>query len=314
MKLYISMLAVLLIFIEFQPVSAVWLNLTADNDTYIYQGSPDSNYNSATELYIGNSCSPPTTCEYRTLIQFKLPSNFDRRYRVTSAILSIYSSSYSGSGFLNNVSVHSIMNSWDSGIVTWNNQPGFNATSLGVANISNNSFNYKNFNVTNYLSELSRNNAADGYYGFLFIDDVLTVGVKTGFKSKENFFGNPPVLNISYVWDAGNINGTINLTGGATNALSGSIVSVNYTSTETDISGKYSLSLLIGSYIVNISKLPEYYSNSSGLITVTSSSLNYYNATLTKKPTGTITGKVCDTYCKIEKIIVWTSIRVRWFF
>jgi hypothetical protein len=114
--------------------------------------------------------------------------------------------------------------------------------------------------------------------------------------------------------DGGYIRGTVNLTGGSTYDFSGSNVGVNYTSTLTNLSGRYFLNLLAGSYIVNISKLPEYYSTSSSLITVTSSSLSYFNATLTKKPTGTISGRVCDTFCKAENIIVWISIRVRWFF
>lgn len=110
---------------------------------------------------------------------------------------------------------------------------------------------------------------------------------------------------------AGYINGTVyeNSIG-----ISGATVAVNYTSTLTNSMGNYSLNLTAGTYIVNISKMPEYYPNSSSSITVSGSSSTFYNATLTKKPTGTITGRVCSFPGCIDQSIRQLSNRIRWFF
>jgi len=111
---------------------------------------------------------------------------------------------------------------------------------------------------------------------------------------------------------AGYINGTVYEN---SNGLSNAIAAVNYTSVLTNSLGNYTLNLTAGTYIVNISKMPEYYSNSSSSITVSDSSSTLYNTTLTKKPTGSITGRVCSfPGCQIEAAITALSDWVRWFF
>ena len=86
-------------------------------------------------------------------------------------------------------------------------------------------------------------------------------------------------------------NGTVYGTLGA--QLAGAIVSTDTgISTTTNGTGFYSLSLANGTYQLTASKEPEYYTNSSVIVTVTAFTTITQDITLTIKPIGTISGKV----------------------
>ncbi|MDL5503069.1 MAG: carboxypeptidase-like regulatory domain-containing protein, partial [Candidatus Methanoperedens sp.] len=86
-------------------------------------------------------------------------------------------------------------------------------------------------------------------------------------------------------------NGTVN--GRLGNGLAGAIVSANNSvSTTTDETGFYSLSLTNGTYRLTASKEPEYYSNSSVIVTIIARTNITTNIILDLKPKGNITGVV----------------------
>jgi hypothetical protein len=88
-------------------------------------------------------------------------------------------------------------------------------------------------------------------------------------------------------------NGTVYGSLGA--KLAGAIVSTDTgISTTTNGTGFYSLSLANGTYHLIASKEPEYYPNSSVIVTVTALTTITQDITLTLKPTGTISGKVTN--------------------
>ncbi|MFZ3385237.1 MAG: hypothetical protein WA144_15060 [Candidatus Methanoperedens sp.] len=88
-------------------------------------------------------------------------------------------------------------------------------------------------------------------------------------------------------------NGTVS--GRLDNGLAGAIVSTNTSvSTTTNETGFYSLSLTNGTYRLTASKEPEYYSNSSLIVTVIARTNITTNIILDLKPTGNITGKVTN--------------------
>jgi hypothetical protein len=90
-------------------------------------------------------------------------------------------------------------------------------------------------------------------------------------------------------YDNGTVYGTLG------NKLGGAIVSTNTgISTITNGTGFYSLSLANGTYHLIASKEPEYYPNSSVIVTVTALTTITQDITLTLKPTGTISGKVTN--------------------
>ena len=75
--------------------------------------------------------------------------------------------------------------------------------------------------------------------------------------------------------------------------IAGAIVSTNTSvSTTTDLNGAYSLSLPNGTYRLTASKEPEYYPNSSVIVTVTAYTTVNRDIILTPKPTGNISGTV----------------------
>jgi nitrate/TMAO reductase-like tetraheme cytochrome c subunit len=86
-------------------------------------------------------------------------------------------------------------------------------------------------------------------------------------------------------------NGTVS--GRLGNGLAGAIVSANNTVwTTTNETGFYSLSLTNGTYRLIASKEPEYYSNSSVVVTVTAYTTVNRDIVLTPRPTGNISGTV----------------------
>ena len=75
--------------------------------------------------------------------------------------------------------------------------------------------------------------------------------------------------------------------------IAGAIVSTNTSvSTTTDLNGAYSLSLPNGTYRLTASKEPEYYPNSSVIVTVTAYTTVNRDIVLTPRPTGNISGTV----------------------
>ena len=75
--------------------------------------------------------------------------------------------------------------------------------------------------------------------------------------------------------------------------ITGAIVSTNTSvSVITDQNGAYSLSLPDGTYRLTASKEPEYYSNSSVVVTVTAYTTVNRDIVLTPRPTGNISGTV----------------------
>ncbi|MFZ3384840.1 MAG: carboxypeptidase regulatory-like domain-containing protein, partial [Candidatus Methanoperedens sp.] len=75
--------------------------------------------------------------------------------------------------------------------------------------------------------------------------------------------------------------------------IAGAIVSTNTSvSTTTDQNGAYSLSLPNGTYQLTASKEPEYYPNSSVIVTVTAYTTVNRDIILTSRPTGNISGTV----------------------
>jgi hypothetical protein len=87
----------------------------------------------------------------------------------------------------------------------------------------------------------------------------------------------------------GYINGTVT---NATSPIIGAIVSTTGVTNATDTYGNYSLKLLVGTYILNTSKLPEYYGNSSSGKNVTPNNTTIFNIVLEERQKGTISGVV----------------------
>jgi len=90
-------------------------------------------------------------------------------------------------------------------------------------------------------------------------------------------------------YDNGTVYGTLGV------KLAGAIVSTDTgISTTTNSTGFYSLSLVNGTYHLTASKEPEYYPNSSVVVTVTAFTTVTQDIILTAKPTGNITGRVTN--------------------
>lgn len=78
--------------------------------------------------------------------------------------------------------------------------------------------------------------------------------------------------------------------------IAGALVTTNTSvSTTTDASGSYSLLVVAGTYNLTATREPEYYRNSSVVVTAISGTIVAQDIELTRKPIGTISGKVTVT-------------------
>jgi len=95
--------------------------------------------------------------------------------------------------------------------------------------------------------------------------------------------------------------------------INGATVNYNLNSTSSNDTGYYFMNNLTGNIIINFTSNPVYYSNSTSINMDSNKTLNI---NLIKKPTGTITGRVCSfPGCQIEQAIqIISSNRIRWFF
>lgn len=97
--------------------------------------------------------------------------------------------------------------------------------------------------------------------------------------------------------------------------LNGTLINYGNNDTYSDSNGFYSMpNMSTGTWIINYSNNPEFYSNSTNVV-ISGDTVNNVNMTL--KPTGTITGRVCSyPGCEIVQAIttVVTSNRIKWFF
>jgi hypothetical protein len=92
-------------------------------------------------------------------------------------------------------------------------------------------------------------------------------------------------------------------------------INFDINNTYSNSTGYYTMSNLSGNIIINFSKNPEYYQNSTSANMDSNKTLN---VNLLKKPTGTITGCVFVfggiNPCEITQNIIVSSNRIRWWF
>jgi hypothetical protein len=159
-------------------------------------------------------------------------------------------------------------------VVDWTNMTGtFNSSAVTV-NASINTFNLKDNYTVNVkgMASAPKTDPSKPYYPLnglwsSIISTQLTVIQSTGYA-----------------------NGTVS--GSLGNIVGATVMTNTSAYTTTDQNGKYSLNLQNGMYILTASKEPEYYSNSSVIVTVTAYTTVTNDIILATKPTGNITGNV----------------------
>ncbi|VVB51776.1 Cytochrome c7 c [uncultured archaeon] len=148
----------------------------------------------------------------------------------------------------------------------------------------------------NYASEVV--NATLDTTGFSGIYTVKVKGMASGPKTDSS----KPYYPLNGDWSGissmqltvnqptGYANGTVS--GSLGNIIGATVITNTSVSTITDQNGKYSLNLTNGTYRLTASKEPEYYPNSSVIVTVTAYTTVTQDIILATKPTGNITGTV----------------------
>jgi hypothetical protein len=135
--------------------------------------------------------------------------------------------------------------------------------------------------------------------------EVLNMGTLSGgghefILTAEDNASNLNILTVPFsvaggaLQGKGYINGTV-MDNSTTAGISGAkVITQTGNMTTTNESGFYSLYLDAGTFNLTVTREPEYYQNGSVAVTVTSGATAPQDINLTKKPIGTITGKVVN--------------------
>jgi hypothetical protein len=198
----------------------ITLNYTkSSDDAYVYEGAVNTNYGTATTLYIIGAL---TAVKSYSFIKFNI-SSIPTNKNISSANLCIYSSYVGTNGLINVYNVYN--NTWDELTTTWNDNPcgtgitwNTNKCNTTYANQSTMILNnYACFNVTvpaikAYFNGSNNLSVALGW-------STTTSGNSVYFTSKEGTASQTPYLNITYedivVIQNGNV--TFNVRDNATN-------------------------------------------------------------------------------------------------
>ncbi|MFG2983478.1 DNRLRE domain-containing protein [Streptomyces sp. NPDC048258] len=106
------------------PADSV-VQVTAAEDTYANAGAPDTNYGTSSSLAVRG------TSFYASYLRFNLPAA-PAGTVLKSATLSVKTSTMSGAGTADTVSVVPVTGSWTEGGTTYNNRPGLGGPALGA--------------------------------------------------------------------------------------------------------------------------------------------------------------------------------------
>lgn len=156
---------------------AATTTLSPSDDSYVHEGSPTSNYGTATSLYVKND---PGASRY-TYLKYSLSGLSG----VTSAKLRIYGSA-SASTVL---SAYQTTDSWSQSAITWSTKPTVGSSAGSVA--INTTTTYNEIDVTAYVTAQA---AGDGVVSFALQESV---GKYTTLNSNENASNKPQLVVVS---------------------------------------------------------------------------------------------------------------------
>jgi len=187
------------------------VEINPDNDAYVKDIDPNTNYGSLAALIVGDYTSSPPVNIHRSYLMFDLGS-LPSGAVINTAELYLYNSWLSYPAV--DVGAHYLSNDgWNEGSITWNNAPtGFNSTATDLNTIS--MCEWTSWDVT---PDVQATWAGDGVYSVVMKEPSADEGQDAnnlGFDSKEAGAGHEhPYLRIRYTIlpPAKPINGTVDL-------------------------------------------------------------------------------------------------------
>src|SRR2546428_5272197 len=135
------MLALLAALLPSSVRAAVTTLQPSSQDAFVERDNPGVNFGSSTRIRVQNA--PVTAAAWRGLVQFDL-SAIPQFSTINAATLGLYESVDVSPARTH--AVHVVTQPWQESVVTWNNQPGFAASSTATFNTGSKGF--KNLTVT----------------------------------------------------------------------------------------------------------------------------------------------------------------------
>jgi len=172
------------------------VEINPDNDAYVKDIDPNTNYGSLAALIVGDYTSSPPVNIHRSYLMFDLGS-LPSGAVINTAELYLYNSWLSYPAV--DVGAHYLSNDgWNEGSITWNNAPtGFNSTATDLNTIS--MCEWTSWDVT---PDVQATWAGDGVYSVVMKEPSADEGQDAnnlGFDSKEAGAGHEhPYLRIEY--------------------------------------------------------------------------------------------------------------------
>ncbi|MDP2719601.1 MAG: DNRLRE domain-containing protein [Dehalococcoidia bacterium] len=177
---------------------AVTRTLSASADSWLEEGSQNTNYGSSTTMSVWSAGGG--TKNARAIVWFTLPA-IPTGSTVTTATLSLYASAVPAS--TRTYDVHRITATWAEGTVTWRLQPAFNSTAT-TSLTTPGTAGWMNFTVTSDVSAFITGSATN--YGWVIKDQTEGSGTqyRTDYYTEENASANKPKLTVTYTapWDS----------------------------------------------------------------------------------------------------------------
>ena len=135
----------------------------AQSDAMVSSKNPSTNYNTATDYWVGYSTTEYYMC--RTYVKFNFPSNFNP-YDITSAVYQAREEyGYTSSAYVN---IYRVLSNWDPTTINWNNKPSYGEQISSTLVNYNGAHNYY-FPITQLVKNWLLGQSHGGYnnYGFV---------------------------------------------------------------------------------------------------------------------------------------------------
>jgi len=280
------------------------ITLECNNDTYIDEQNPDTNYGSGNTLLVRSS----TSGNARTYIGFPF-DNIPFGSVIVDASLTVYINRSASS--LRKMVVNRVDQQWNESTMTWNDQPWW-AQDIDVVTVSP-TVTQVTFDVTQVLSEYS--SMGWPLTGFVIRDEVEWdwKSSQLSFASKENPSQSAAILNVTVSYAPSFM---INVMPEWTNGFAGDTLSFNYLLASLNAyEGTIQLTLegldptmtgVFDSNRISLTPGDGRYSSFTIATTLSTPAIKYnlrVNATGTT-PAGEVTSQVCDFIVEVDPMVV----------
>ena len=211
------------------------------HDSAVQESDPDKNYRTVNRMYVGSGPSSTEGRIYFKLTQWPSPAGLNSS-TITGAYMDLnyYPTASYQTGYQMDVDVYRVANPWDTGTITWRNQPnvtGARVGSVGITDSRNKISGFDRYDVTSWVRAHYSSPSTD--YGIRFQPRTVVSSINRVCYISSDYYGDTklrPIIHIYYTPGSGQASGiTSNQIYYLRNVNSGKYLEVPGTSDGTDL-------------------------------------------------------------------------------